>query len=64
MQAVPAARLKIRGIPELFDARGTREELLAAYGLDAAGIAEMILQEEPVRRFYRLSKRRTSAGRP
>ncbi len=51
--------LSIRGIPETFDARGTREELLCACGLDAAGISDMILKGEPAKRFYRLSKRRS-----
>ena len=54
----PTANLSIRGIPETFDARGTREELLSLCRLDAAGISEMILQGHIVKRFYRLSKRR------
>ena len=53
-----AVNLRIRGIPEIFDARGTREELLSLCGLDAAGISDMILQVAPAKRFYRLSKRR------
>ena len=48
--------LRIRGMPEIFDARGSREELLSVCGLDAAGISEMVLKEQPARRFYRLSK--------
>jgi 1-deoxy-D-xylulose-5-phosphate synthase len=54
----PTANLSIRGIPETFDGRGTRDELLSLCGLDAAGISEMILQNQPAKRFYRLSKRR------
>ena len=56
--AAAGATLRIRGIPETFDARGTREELLSLCGLDAAGISDMILQGQPAKRFYRLSKRR------
>lgn len=49
------ATMKVRGMPEVFDARGSREELLSRCGLDAAGISEMVLQGQPAKRFYRLS---------
>lgn len=51
----PGINLRVRGVPELFDARGTREELLSVCGLDAPGISEMFLEGQPARRFYRLS---------
>ena len=47
--------LRIRGVPELFDARGTREELLNLCGLDSHGISEMFLERQPAKRFYSLS---------
>ncbi|MBT3272208.1 MAG: 1-deoxy-D-xylulose-5-phosphate synthase [Spirochaetales bacterium] len=51
-----ASKWHFRSIPEVYDARGTRNELLHVCGLDAIGIAEMLLEEKPARRFYRLTK--------
>jgi 1-deoxy-D-xylulose-5-phosphate synthase len=50
------AKIQTRGMPEVFDARGSRDELMSLCRLNAAGISEMILQETPVKRFYRLSE--------
>lgn len=47
-------KTRIRGIPEVFDARGSREELLTLCGLDARGICDMVLEGTPSKRFYRL----------
>jgi 1-deoxy-D-xylulose-5-phosphate synthase len=48
--------LRIRGIPESFDARGTRRELLGRCGLDGAGIASMVFEKQPAKRYYRLNR--------
>lgn len=58
-----APGLRIRGIPEAFDARGTRRQLLKRCGLDAAGIAALVSENQAPRRFYRLDRpKRIDAG--
>ena len=44
------------GIPEEFDARGTRDQLMANCGLDRVSIAQMVREQLPVRRFYHLHR--------
>ena len=55
-------RFIYRGIPEEFDARGTRDQLIARCGQDSGSLARMITELQPPRRFYRLHLHRPSGN--
>ena len=56
LQADPATSLATCGMPEEYDARGTRDELLQRCKLDAEGIAGRLLEMQPTKRHYRSKK--------